>query len=134
VDAVLGSNLRAPATVTVVVKNGAGQPLPLRAVALQMRERKICFAAQRRESYMLAYGDAALGPPVYGTADLLQPGVKPVAARLRPERLNPRYVAEIDVRPYTERYPELPWIELLAAIAVLATLAMQIAMRRGGHR
>ena len=41
--AILGSNMQGAATVEVAVDNGDDTPLPITAIRLEMRQRKICF-------------------------------------------------------------------------------------------
>ncbi len=45
VPAVLGANLQHAARVWIEIENGDDQPLPIAAVRLEMRQRKICFEA-----------------------------------------------------------------------------------------
>jgi hypothetical protein len=59
---------------------------------------------------------------------------KPLVATLGPEELNRRYVERSDARTYNERNPELYWIALLAAIAVLGAAASRHTKRQGRHR
>ena len=138
VDAVLGSNLREPATVTAGVRNGFDHvllpPLPMRAVKLEMRQRTICFDVRPGENYTLDYGDAALVAPSYDFGLPLQSAAKPIPARLGPERINPNYAARVDARPYTERHPELLWIALLVSTAVLGAVAIESVKRHGRYR
>ncbi len=47
VPAILGANMQHAAKVEVAVENGDDQPLPIAAVRLEMRQRKICFEASR---------------------------------------------------------------------------------------
>jgi hypothetical protein len=128
VDAVLGSNLRKPATVTVSVNNVVDHrilpPLPVREVRLEMRQRRMCFDAQPGESYTLDYGDVALHAPSYDFASAFPPAARTIVARLGPERGNPSYAARIDSRPYTERHPELLWIALVVSTTVLGVVAI----------
>jgi hypothetical protein len=124
VDAVLGADLRSGASVSVVVDNGDDAPLPITSVQLQMRQRNICFDATSR-SYTLMYNDAALRAPVYEYARLFVPSLKPVMAVLMPEHGNAHFEARRDLRPYSERHPELLWIALLGVIVVLASIALR---------
>jgi hypothetical protein len=126
----IGSNLRDPATITVAVKNGNDAPLPITAVQLAMRQRSVCFDATPEAVYILRYGDATLHAPVYDYARLFQPAAAPVPAALGAERENPQYRARADVRPFSERHPELLWIALLLVVAVLGGTALHSVKRR----
>ncbi len=70
IPATLGSNLQSSATVEVAVENGDDTPLPLTAVRLEMRERKLCFDAPTAQPLTLFYGDPALTAPQYDYARL----------------------------------------------------------------
>jgi hypothetical protein len=138
VDATLGANLREDAELEVAVENGDDSPLPLQSIQVQMRQRKICFAATGAGVYSLLYGDNALSAPVYDyvktepVAQGLGNSVKLMEASLGPERSNPNYVARTDARPYSERHPETIWIGLLVAVAVLGGTALRSVKRQNG--
>lgn len=132
--AVIASNLREAATVRVEVKNGSEPPLPIKAIQLEMRQRTICFDAAAGSTYTLRYGDDGLGASVYDLDGLPKMPAKPLVATLGPEELNRRYVERSDARTYNERNPELYWIALLAAIAVLGAAASRHTKRQGRHR
>jgi len=53
-----------------------------------------------------------------------------LTATLGAETLNAGYVARQDMRPYTERHPELLWVGLLAVIGVLGSMALRSARRQ----
>jgi|GEM_PF-364935 len=134
-DAVLAANLRAPATVAVALRNGAAAPLPLRAVALQMRQRSLCFHAAAGAAYTVRYGDPGLGPPGYTQiatpAAALDAQSPAQIAQLGPEQPNPGFVAQSDRRPYLVRHPEVLWVALLACVLALGALARHHV--RGQH-
>lgn len=132
--AVLASNLRTPATIQVRIANNGQPPLPIRAVQLQMRQRTLCFDASPGATYTLRYGDDALHASVYDLGDLTNLPVKPVIATLGREELNPGYIRRRLVSTYDQRNPDLFWIALLAAIAVLGTLVSRKAMKQGRGR
>jgi hypothetical protein len=125
VPATLGSNLQGPAAVDVAVSNGDDAPLPITAVKLEMRQRRLCFDAAGPGSYMVYYGDAALAPAVYDYARIFAASGQTQTVTLGPEQMNPRYSSRPDTRPVTERHPELIWIALLAVICVLALVALR---------
>lgn len=122
VDAVLAANLRQPAVVTVSIFNGKQKPLPVRAVELEMRQRRICFDAAPQTTYTLRYGDAALRAPFYDYARLFDPNAPAGVATLGPEQRNPRYRPRPDTRSYSQRHPEVLWVVLFGFVAVLGAI------------
>ncbi len=132
--ATLGSNLQGPAHVWIVVENGDDQPLPIAAVHLQMRQRRLCFEAPANtaSSYSLFYGDPSLLTPVYDYQRLFVPWNKPLVAQLNPEQPNPIFhPPPAEIRPFTERYPEVLWIVLIAVICVLGVVALKSSRNVG---
>ncbi len=125
ISTVIGANLRAPATVTASVDNGASSPLPIARVDLQMRERRLCFEARPDTSYTLRYGDAELSGPSYGYARHFVASAEPTIAALGPEEKNPNYVPagtdEVQKRPGRE----LPWLLLIGGVAIAGVTALQ---------
>jgi hypothetical protein len=131
VAAILGANLQWAAKVEVAVENGDDTPLPIAAVRLEMRERKLCFDApggagagtSAGAGLALYYGDATLVAPEYDYDRLFVPVRKPLVAVMGPERMNPEYrplpAAE---KPITERHPEV-WVALIGVICVLGVVA-----------
>ena len=134
VPAILGANLQRAAKVEVAIENGDDQPLPIAAVRLEMRQRKICFEAP-------VAGESGLGSvlrrsrlaaPEYDYARLFVASREALAAELGPEQLNPNYHAPAaPLRPFTERHPELLWIALIAAICALGVVALRSARNVG---
>jgi hypothetical protein len=133
VDALLASNLRKPATITLTVNNGDDAALPLRAVDLQMRQREVCFDAEPGAAYVLRYGDPTpVRPPVYDYAQLFRANPNAAVVALGPETPNPQF--RDDTPPpqsYPKRHPELLWVALLLVIGVLGTVALHNARRVG---
>jgi len=133
VPAILGANLQSAAKVEVTVENGDDQPLPIAAVRLEMRQRKICFDAPANSSgadsgLAMFYGDAELAAPLYDYARLFVASRTALAAEIGPETLNANYKAPPeDARPFTERHPEVLWIALIAMICALGVVAMKAA-------
>jgi Protein of unknown function (DUF3999) len=125
VPATIGSNMQSAATVEVAVDNGDDQPLPVSAIRLEMRQRKICFDASAARPILLFYGDAVLTAPQYDYARLFSPSDAVRMAQLGPEQKNPAYRDRPDTRPFTERHPHLLWIALLGVICVLAIVAIR---------
>jgi hypothetical protein len=132
--AVLASNLHDPANIQVEVANDGHPPLPIRAVQLEMRQRTLCFNASTGSTYTLRYGDDDLHASVYDLRDLESLPAKPLMANLGLEELNPGYIQRHVANTYDERNPDLFWIALLAAIAVLGTFASRHTMRQGRRR
>jgi hypothetical protein len=134
--ATLGSNLQDPARVWIEVENGDDRPLPIAAVRLEMRQRKLCFdapaTADASSGLALYYGDPALLAPVYDYDRLFVPADKPLAAQLGPEQMNPGYrPPPAEVRPFTERHPQVLWIALIAVICVLGVVALKSSRNVG---
>jgi hypothetical protein len=124
--ATLGSNMQSPATVEVAIDNGNDPSLPITAIRLEMRQRKLCFAAPpTAQPLTLFYGDPSLTAPQYDYARLFSSSGEIHTAQLGPEQLNPIYRDRPDQRPLTERRPHLLWIVLLAVICILATIAIR---------
>lgn len=125
VPATLGANMQGPANVEVVIDNGDDIPLPVTAVRLEMRQRRLCFDAPASGPIMLFYGDAALAAPEYEYARLFTAAAPTSTAQLGPPQLNSNYHTRPDTRPLTERYPDLLWIVLLAVLCILAIVALR---------
>jgi hypothetical protein len=125
VPAILGSNMQSAATVEVEVDNGDDTPLPITAIRLEMRERKICFDISSAQPLTLYYGDPALAAPQYDYARLFTPSNAMHPAQLGAEQLNPTYHDRPDARPLTDRHPHLLWIALLVVVCVLAIVAIR---------
>jgi hypothetical protein len=125
VPAILGSNMQSKATVEVAVDNGDDKPLPIAAVRLEMRQRRICFDVPNSQPMTLYYGDSTLTAPQYDYAKLFIPSNAKKTSQLGPEQSNPNYRERPDTRPFTERHPHLLWIVLLAVIFLLAIVAIR---------
>jgi hypothetical protein len=135
VPATLGANLQRGAKVEVTIENGDDQPLPIAAVRLEMRQRKVCFEAQGGVAPALFYGDAALVAPVYDYARLFAASEKPLAAELGPEFVNPGFHPRaVEAKSFTERHPEVLWIALLGVVCVLGLVALRSARKVGHER
>jgi hypothetical protein len=125
VPATLGSNMQSPATVQVAVDNGDDPPLPITAIRLEMRQRKLCFDAQPTSPLTLFYGNPSLPVPQYDYSRLWTPSPTFHTAQIGPEQLNPAYRTPPDTRPFTERHPHLLWITLVVVLCLLATIAIR---------
>jgi len=127
VPATLGANMQGGASVKVAIDNGDDPPLPITAVRLEMRQRKLCFSAPSAQPVTLFYGDTGLTAPQYDYARLFSATAGTRSAQLEPEQLNPTYRPRPDTRALTERYPDILWIALLAVICILAVVALRSA-------
>lgn len=125
IGTVIGANLRAPASVTASVDNGAASPLPIARVELQMRERRLCFEARPDASYTLRYGDAEISAPSYGYARHFVASANAMTAVLGPEEKNPTYVPAGADEAHRRPGRDLPWLLLMAGIAVAGVTALQ---------
>jgi hypothetical protein len=125
VPATLGSNMQSAATVEIAVDNGDDAPLPINAIRLEMRQRKICFDASATQPLILFYGDSALTTPQYDYARLFSPSASMHPVQLGLEQPNPIFRERPDTRPLTERHPHLLWIVLLIVICILAIVAIR---------
>lgn len=125
ISTVIGANLRAPARVTASVDNGAASPLPIARVDLQMRERNLCFDVRPGGSYTLHYGDAEISAPSYRYARGFIPSARPIMAELGSEEKNPNYVPPGADEEHRRPGRELPWLLLIAGIAVAGVTALQ---------
>jgi Protein of unknown function (DUF3999) len=125
VPAILGSNMQSGAAVEVSVENGDDVPLPLSAIRLEMRQRKICFDAAGTQTLTLFYGDSVLGAPQYDYARLFVASSTMRNAQLGAEQVNSSYHDRPDARPLTDRHPHLLWVVLLAVIFLLAIVAIR---------
>lgn len=113
VDAALGVNLRGPATVEVGIADGA-MPLPVQAVRLEMRQRRVCFAARPGESYTLRYGDAGRVAPVYPQMGAIQgtPAMAMLGREQENAEFHPRAAKVVDRQVWV-------WVGLLAGLSML---------------
>src|SRR5258708_19752003 len=111
------------ATVEVEVENGDDAALPINAVRLEMRQRKICFDISSSQPLTLYYGDPALTAPQYDYARLFSPSDAMRTAQLGPEQLNPAYRHRPDSRPPTHPHPHL----LSPLLPVLLLLLPRVA-------
>lgn len=125
INTVIGANLRASAKVTASVDNGAGSPLPIDRVDLQMRERRLCFEARPETSYTLRYGDAEISAPSYGYARRFVVSASPTMAGLGREEMNPNYVPAGTDEDHRRPGRELPWLLLIAGLSVAGVTALQ---------
>ena len=139
VPAVLGSNARQAARVEVAVLNDTDPPLAIRAVRLEMRERRLCFPAsglKAGDRVTLFYGDEGLQRPMYDYVRTFQVSAAEELpqAQLGMEQMNPEFRLRPARQTMTDRYSKalrlaLP-VVLAAILVVLFALAFQAAKRR----
>lgn len=125
VPATLGSNLQNAAEVEVTINNGDDQPLPLSAVRLEMRQRRLCFEASSTDPLTLFYGDPTVAAPVYDFARTVSLTNQVPIARVGPEQRNPIYTSRPDTRSITDRYPQLIWVAFLGVVCILGIVAIR---------
>ncbi|GAC1422258.1 MAG: hypothetical protein NVSMB62_17810 [Acidobacteriaceae bacterium] len=132
VPAVLGANLQGPAHVWVDVGDGSEPPLPLTAVRLEMRQRKVCFEPPSEGGVALFYGDADLSTPTYEYQRTFRPVRSASVATLGPEMRNPAFrERHAALKPFNERHPEVLWIALIGVVCALGVVALKAARTAG---
>jgi len=125
IPATIGANLQAPASVTLSIENGMGQPLPISAVDLQTRERRLCFVSREDSGPLtLFYGDPTLPPPSWHWANTLLSSAE-LQATLGPEERNPAFAGRVDRRSLTRRHPRLLSLGLLLVVSLLGVLVLR---------
>jgi uncharacterized protein DUF3999 len=109
-----------------------GNDRPLADVHLEIRglERRVTFRAEPGHTYRLLYGNDRALPAQYDFARIFDPSDKKVLslAQLGSEEPTSNYA---DPRPYTERHPNLLWLALGVAVALLGYAALR-ALRTPG--
>lgn len=124
INAVIGANLQGPAELTVSVDNGSDAPLPLAAVDLQVRQRKLCFTS-RGDSLTLAYGEPNLRAPQYTGTPSFSPGSHVAVARLGPETVNPKWQPRPGEPKTLRNRPHLVWVILLGLTVLFGVVAIR---------
>jgi hypothetical protein len=112
-------------TIKVIIDNGDDPPLKLRSARLQQLEHRLYFEAPASAPLTLYYGDEKLEPPVYDYAKLFLLAKDAAPAQLGGEERNTAYTGRPDERPWTERYPAVLWIAIVAAILILGAIALR---------
>ena len=130
IPAILGSNTQSSASIEVAIQNGDDRPLKVRAIRLEMRQRKLCFTVPNAPA-TLFYGGSTVPAPVYDFDRLFNPSAPVRPATLAAEQPNPLYTPHLEKKSLTERYPQILWAALLATISLLAVLAFRSARRIG---
>ena len=124
VNATIGANLQGPAELTVTVDNAAKPPLPIIAVELQVRQRKLCFASPGAP-LTLAYGDPDLHAQRSPGNQAVPPAASVARARIGPETTNPQWQSGPQTSPPQRRQPHLIWVVLLGLGALFGIVAIR---------
>jgi hypothetical protein len=108
----------------VEVLNGNDAPLSAVRLSVALPLRFVLFHPAPNHSYRLIYGNARANAPQYDLARTLRiPALETVHhPDLGPEELTANYA---DPRPFTERHPNLLWIALAVAVALLSIAAVR---------
>jgi hypothetical protein len=109
----------------IVIDNGDDAPLKITGARLQQYERRIYFDADSGTQPRLYYGDAKLEAPVYDYAKLFQKDANAAQALLAAEEANAAYTGRPDDRPWSERYPAVLWVAIIAAVLILGSIAVR---------
>lgn len=126
IELALGA-VRYASTIRLTIQNGDDVPLALHAIALQMRERQVCFLRRPGTSYVLRYGDPTLGAPEYDLSPLQAALSNASLSTLGPERaLTPEENRGIS---FTERHPVLLWVALILVVGTLGFVALRSARK-----
>jgi hypothetical protein len=109
----------------VAIRNGDDAPLKITGARLQQYERRLYFDSDSGAQVRFYYGDEKLETPVYDYRKMFRKD--PTASQLQfgAEILNSAYAGRPDDRPWSERHPSLLWAAIIAAVAVLGTVAFR---------
>jgi hypothetical protein len=119
----------AAAQWTITIHNGDDAPINFGTVRLEMLQRHLCFEASSTSSFILFYGDDALGVPRYDYASWSSPQTTAPPAVLAPEQPNTSWQPRPDQRPFTEKHPALLWLALILVVLLLGIIALRTAKR-----
>jgi len=114
-----------PSTLKIKIYNGDDAPLQLMGAHLQQYERRIYFDSPSGAEASFYYGDEKLGVPVFDYAKLFKKDASADQVGFRPEQANVAYTGRPDERPWSERHPAVLWIAIVAAVAILGTIALR---------
>jgi len=108
----------------VEVLNGNDTPLTDAMPSLVLTPRRLFFLAAQGHTYRLIYGNAAATSPQYdlGHFPSVQGDVPASVLAVGNEERTSNYA---DPRPYSERHPNLLWLALGGAVALLAYAAIR---------
>ncbi len=121
----IGSNMQREAIVEVAIDSG-DSALPITAVRLEMRQRRLCFDLPTgSEPLRLLYGDSSLDAPDYEGAGLIEPDARPLAAELGPEVQNPEFVSAKKPHSLKRQRADAWWILVMAVFCGVAALVLR---------
>jgi Protein of unknown function (DUF3999) len=109
----------------VAIQNGDDKPLPIENVRALSFERRIYFDPNGKTALRLYYGDDKLGSPTYDYAKLFQQSPNAAVAQLGSPEENPQFTGRPDERPWSERHQVILWAAMVAAVALLGSLALR---------
>ena len=130
IELALGA-VRYASTIKLAIQNGDDAPLALHAIALEMRERQVCFLRKAGTDYVLRYGDptawrarvrSVAAPGSLSSASLSTLGAE--------RALTPEHNRGI---PFTERHPVLLWVALILVVGTLGFVALRSARKETGN-
>jgi hypothetical protein len=128
VPAILGSNARDAATVTITIQNDSAPPLKIRAITLEMRQRKLCFPTPAAAT--LTYGDPTRTASNYPFATTFNPTTTTQIATLGPESYPLLPDAILPPRPSLTNPPPRLTLALVATLLAASALSMRLFKRR----
>jgi len=128
IPAILGSNARDAATVTVTIQNDTAPPLKIRAITLEMRQRKLCFPTPT--AAIITYGNRTLTAPTYPFATTFNPATPTRRATLGPETQPLLPDAILPQEPSLTNPPLRLTLALLATVLAASALALRLFKRR----
>ena len=114
-----------PAALKIKIQNGDDAPLEISDARLQQYERRIYFDSPSGSEAHFYYGDEKLGAPIFDYAKLFEKNANADQVLLRPEQANSAYTGRPDDRPWSERHPAVLWVAIIAAVAILGTIALR---------
>jgi hypothetical protein len=112
-------------SVKVAIQNGDDKSLPIEHVRALSFERRIYFDPNAKTTLQVFYGDDKLGSPAYDYAKFFQQSSNAAVAQLGPAEANPQFTGRPDERPWSERHQGVLWAAMVAAVALLGTLALR---------
>ncbi|HEY6444109.1 MAG TPA: DUF3999 family protein [Candidatus Acidoferrales bacterium] len=114
-----------PSTLNIKIYNGDDAPLRITGAHLQQYERRIYFDRPSGAETSFYYGDEKLGAPIFDYAKLFKKEASADQAGFRFEQANVAYTGRPDERPWSERHPAVLWVVIVAAVAILGTIALR---------
>ena len=109
----------------VIIHNADDAPLKITGARLRQYERRIYFDADSGAQPRIYYGDPKLEAPVYDYAKLFQKDANAAEVQLGAEEANAAYTGRPDDRPWSERHPAVLWVAIIAAVAILGSIALR---------